>query len=452
MNLVDPEDVVQTLVRGRVEELPDGTFTVTVIEGPGAGALVELDGSSPSRLLVGTSPACDLQLVDREVSRRHLALEPRGDRLRITDLGSTNGTEVDGVTVLDAWLRGGETIRIGGSRLRVDRHPEGANAPVPSASSFGRVLGASRAMRRLYPLCTKLARSDVAIVIEGETGTGKEVLAESLHDASSRAAAPFVVFDCAATAPALIEAELFGHEQGAFPGAIATRRGVFEQASGGTLLIDEIGDLDLPLQPKLLRALERGEIRRVGGEGWIKVDVRVIAATRRDLDRAVQEGRFRDDLFHRIAVGRVELPPLRDRIGDVVLLASHFWEQLGGAGEVPPRLLARWKEAPWPGNVRELRNAVARAVVLGGDGPATDIDNEEEPLMQDRGSDLDRLADVAVRSGEPIAVARQRVIDAFEERYLERILAVHQGNVTHAAAAAGVARRHLQRLRARRRT
>ena len=451
MSDVDPEEVFETVVRGRVEDLPHGTFTVTVVEGASPGTLLTIDGSSPSRLLVGTSPACHVRLDDRQISRRHLALEPRGDRLRITDLGSTNGTEVDGVRILDALLAGGESIRIGSTRIRVDRQAEGVNAPIPSASGFGRVLGGSRAMRRLYPLCEKLARSDVAVVIEGETGTGKEVMAEAIHDASTRASGPFVVFDCTAIAPSLIEAELFGHERGAFTGAVAARRGVFEQANGGTLLIDEIGDLDFALQPKLLRALERGEIRRVGADRWIKVDVRIVAATRRDLDRAVQDGRFRDDLFHRIAVGRIELPPLRDRSGDVALLASRFWSQLGGSGDPPPRLLARWKDASWPGNVRELRNAVARAVALGGEEHARDEDRAAEARAERLEGALDQLAGDAVQSREPIAVARQRVVDAFEERYLEHVLAAHQGNVTHAATAAGVARRHLQRLRTRRR-
>src|SRR5262249_22135835 len=194
---------------------------------------------------------------------------------------------------------------------------------------FGRVLGASREMRRLYPLCERLAASRVPVVIEGETGTGKEILAESLHEAGPRTAAPFAVFDCTAVPANLMESELFGHDRGAITGAVMTRKGILEEADGGTLLIDEIGDLDLQLQPKLLRALERGEVRRVGGDRWLKVDVRILAATRRNLDVEVQEGRFRDDLFHRLAVARIELPPLRERKGDVAVLASHFSEEMG---------------------------------------------------------------------------------------------------------------------------
>ena len=227
---------------------------------------------------------------------------------------------------------------------------------------FGRVVGGSPDMRKLYPLCERIARSDVSVVIEGESGTGKEVLAEALHEASARAGAPFIVFDCTTVAANLVESELFGHERGAFTGAVSSRRGVFEQAQGGTLFLDEIGELELPLQAKLLRALERREVRRVGGDTWIKIDARILAATRRDLDREVQEGRFRDDLFFRLNVARIELPPLRRRTGDVQLLAEYFRKQLGGGDEpLPYEVVQRFERYDWPGNVRELRNAVAPA-------------------------------------------------------------------------------------------
>jgi two-component system, NtrC family, response regulator HydG len=335
--------------------------------------------------------------------------------------------------------------------------PEPANpAPlIPAAPGFGRVLGASTEMQRLYPLCARLAASGVSVVIEGETGTGKEVLAESLHEQGPRSHGPFVVFDCTAVPPSLVESELFGHERGAFTGAMVSRRGIFEQADGGTLLIDEIGDLDLSLQPKLLRALERSEIRRLGGDRPIRVDVRVVAATRRDLDRSVQAGRFRDDLFHRLAVARIELPPLRKRSGDVALLSRHFAERLGaGAHAIPPDLLHRWCEWLWPGNVRELRNAVARHIALGGmecgdmkvaPGVATD--------STDVGSATDRalldVFDEVLSLDLPLVAARVRVVDAFERRYIARALAKVRGNVSLAARASGIARRHFQRLHAR---
>jgi DNA-binding NtrC family response regulator len=329
---------------------------------------------------------------------------------------------------------------------------------VPAAVRFGRFVGGSTEVRRLYPLCERLAQSSLPVVIEGETGTGKEVLAEALHDQGARAAGPFVVFDCTQVAASLVESELFGHERGAFTGAVAARKGVFEQAHGGTLLVDEIGDLDPALQPKLLRALERGEIRRVGGDRWIKVDVRVVAATRRDLDRAVQEGRFRDDLFHRLAVARVELPPLRRRRGDVSLLAAHFVRELGGdAGAISHAQLNQWEGHPWPGNVRELRNAVARRIVLGDLLDAADAADATEPDEPDEAAAapgelppevVDFLEQVLAQR-LPLVTARELVVAEFERRYVERTLADHGGHVPRAAAASGIARRHFQRLKAR---
>jgi DNA-binding NtrC family response regulator len=323
--------------------------------------------------------------------------------------------------------------------FRVDRETS-EEAPLPQRSSFAKTVGGSREMRRLYPLCEKLAAANVAVVIEGETGTGKEVLAESIHEMSPRARGPFVVFDCTAVPPALVESELFGHERGAFTGATQTRRGVFEQAHGGTLLIDEIGDLDLTLQPKLLRALERMEIRRVGGDRWIKVDVRLLAATRRDLDREVQAGRFRDDLFHRLAVARIELPPLRHRRGDVTMLAAQFWRDLGGdPRQLSPDILHRWEDYTWPGNVRELRNTVARQLAMG------DLEAPRFDEVPGAGDSLDRFVD----SGLPFPQARDRVLEEFEQRYVERLLEKHGGDVAAAAAASGIGRRYFQKLKAR---
>jgi len=363
-------DLLATVVQQRdaeAVERPDGVFVLVVTEGPERGRAFHLDATRPIRALVGTSPACDVRLTDREVSRRHAGLERVGKALRITDLGSTNGTWVDRVKVVEAELQGGEFVRIGSTMFRVDyQELGGPEAALPTAVSFGRVVGASREMRRIYPLCERLAATTVPVVIEGETGTGKEALAESIHEMGPRANGPFIVFDCTAVPPNLVESELFGHERGAFTGAISSRKGVFEQAHGGTLLIDEVGDLDPTLQPKLLRAIERFEIRRVGGDKWIKVDVRVLAATRRDLDREVQAGRFRDDLFHRLAVARVELPPLRNRIGDITALAIHFWAELGGdPARIPRDVMQKWEDYAWPGNVRELRNTIARQLALG---------------------------------------------------------------------------------------
>jgi transcriptional regulator with GAF, ATPase, and Fis domain len=432
----------------------EGTFTVSVTEGPDKGSTVTFDASAPSRVLIGQSPACELRLTDREASRRHAALEIVPGGIRVTDLDSTNGTYVDRVRVFDALLEGGEILRIGTTNMSVDLQSARQRAAVPIAERFGRMLGRSLEMRRLYPLCARLAQANVPLIIEGETGTGKEVLAEALHQEGPRSEQPFVVFDCTTAPPTLVESELFGHERGAFTGAVSTRIGVFEQAHGGTLLIDEIGDLELPLQAKLLRAIERGEIRRVGGSKWIKVDVRVLAATRRDLDRAVAAGRFRDDLFHRLAVARIELPPLRKRRGDVGLIASAIWAELGGnLDDLPNAVVARWEEDAWPGNIRELRNAVSRQLALGelagaafqrSDDGEQATDDAAPPASVQNGVDaVERVLDAAL----PFVEARARLVAEFERRYVERAMRVHV-DPAKAAAASGVGQRYFQMLRA----
>ena len=442
----DPPTVTRADLRVRFDVL--GRFRLQAVEGPDAGKEFTFDASQPSRVLLGTSAACEAQLSDPMVSRRHAALELVGRSLRVTDLRSKNGTFVDGVSVVEANLRGGELVRVGSTALRVEEE-KAERTELSERTSFGRMLGASPAMRRLYPLCERLAESDVPVVIEGETGTGKEQLAEALHELGPRKDEAFIVFDCTAVAPSLIESELFGHEKGAFTGATARHQGVFERANGGTLFIDEIGDLPLELQSKLLRAIERRVVTRVGGTDTIRVDVRVLAATRRDLDREVQENRFRDDLFHRIAVTRIELPPLRDRDGDVALLARSFARDMGAdEAALPADLLERWADVHWPGNVRELRNAVARRLALGDlSEPAEgDAGGEEVALTNPLGGDaITRILHLDL----PLTEARQRLIEAFESRYVEHVIEAHGGNVTRAAAAAGVGRRHLQRMRAR---
>ena len=454
---ISDRDLLATVVQQRdaaSAEEHAGVFVLVVTEGLERGRAYRLDTSLPVRALIGTSPACEIRVTDREVSRRHAALERVGPSLRLTDLGSTNGTWVDRVKVIEADLQGGELLRVGATVFRVDLEElpdRAAEPPLPTAISFGRVVGASREMRRLYPLCDRLAHTNVPVVIEGETGTGKEALAESLHEMGPRAQGPFVVFDCTAVPPSLVEAELFGHERGAFTGALQTRKGVFEQAQGGTLLIDEVGDLDLSLQPKLLRAIERFEVRRIGGDKWIHVDVRVLAATRRDLDKEVQAGRFRDDLFHRLAVARIELPPLRHRLGDIAALAMHFWREMGGdPHHIPRELLQKWEDFPWPGNVRELRNTIARQLALGdlADAQSDRAPASMPPVGPGAAGDsdaIDRFVDMNV----PFPQARDRILEEFEARYVARLLQRHGGDVARAAAASGIGRRYFQKLKAR---
>jgi transcriptional regulator with GAF, ATPase, and Fis domain len=424
----------------RTDEGPQAVaFALEVVQGPDKGQRRVVDSVEPTPVLIGQSPACDVRLTDREVSRRHCELYAEQGRLRLRDLGSTNGTFVDDVAMIEGWLHGGEHLRMGSTAIKVARvvAPH-ANKPA-AISSFGRFMGASPEMQRLYPLIERLAAANLPVVIEGETGTGKEVLAEAIHEASTRRDGPYVVFDCTAVPATLVESELFGHERGAFTTALALRKGVFEQAHGGTLLIDEIGDLDITLQPKLLRAIERSEVRRIGGDRWFQVDVRVLAATRRNLDREVQLGRFRDDLFHRLSVARIELPPLRRRQGDVVLLAQHFWRELGAPGAIPAGVLARWADDPWPGNVRELRNAVARQIAVG------DLDSESAELERSGTDFLDKL--IALRL--PLPMARLRAVEELERRYITHVLAEHEGNVGRAAEASGIGRRYFQMIRGR---
>jgi len=418
-------DDQDTLLQSRYVPSPEpatSAFTLTVVDGADRGMAFTIQGSDPA-VLLGQSAVCAVRLSDPEVSRRHASLEIRGSALRVADLGSTNGTRVDRLSVEAALLRGGEVVEVGSTRIRVDRATV-ASSVLPDDVQFGRLLGASREMRRLYPLCRRLAASLVPVMIEGETGSGKEVLAEALHEEGPRAAGPFVVFDCTAVHPSLMEAELFGHERGAFTGAVGQRTGLFEQAKGGTLFLDEIGDLAAMLQPKLLRAVERGEVRRVGGDRWIKVDARIIAATRRNLDQEVQEGRFRDDIGQ---------------------LASHFWRHLGGHERgVEPDVLARWEALAWPGNVRELRNAVAREIAVGD----LDLAPRHAAVTRPSGADEDFI-DGVVAGGIPLVRGRSVVVEEYERRYIERVLLEHGGNVVHAARASGIARRHFQRLRAR---
>jgi DNA-binding NtrC family response regulator len=447
-----------TVVRPRLAGDGDAPcFTLTVTAGPDVGGSVTIDGARAGRALVGTGPACDLRLTDREVSRRHLAVGLEGARLRLTDLGSRNGTHVGPIAVVDAYLTGGEEVRLGATVLTATREVTATKAAPTDAMRFGRTLGGSVEMRRLYPLCERLAQSAVPVIIEGETGTGKELMAESLHEEGPRSAGAFVVLDCSAVPVRELEAELFGVEAGAV--ARDTRPGVFERAMGGTLLLDEIAELPLEAQPKLLRVLERREVRRVGGAGAVPVDARVLVATRKDLDREVQAGRFREDLYFRLAVARLELPPLRRREGDVGLLARHFWRQLDTGDPPAPCALPPWLDAyEWPGNVRELRNVIARLLALG--------ELSAEPPTEKPGTPVTAPGPAVVPSPKglgpqpcwadeilgldlPLPRARQRMSEEFERRYVERILQRYGGNVARASAASGLARRYFQLLRAR---
>jgi DNA-binding NtrC family response regulator len=310
-------------------------------------------------------------------------------------------------------------------------------------------------MRALFSTLEKAAGTDATILIEGETGTGKEATAESIHQASRRRDGPFVVVDCGAIPAQLLESELFGSERGAFTGAVASRAGAFEAASGGTIFLDEIGELELDLQPKILRALDRRQVKRVGSTGYRPVDVRVIAATNRGLRAEVDAKRFRLDLYYRLAIVRIKLPPLRERMADLPLLVEHVVSILGVADAAETEalrtreFLERLRRYPWPGNIRQLRNYIERCVALGDAHLAPGLDTcppppPSGPPLSSATSPL--AAKFEFDPAEPLRVARERWTNRCERAYLEAVLRLHGNNVTAAARAAGVDRIYLYRL------
>ena len=383
---------------------------------------------------IGTHSSNHLVLQDPAVSRFHCKLTREGATWRVQDNGSLNGTTLDGVRIRDAELSAEGILVLGDSRLCV-RSIEGTDEvlSLPNTQSFGAIVGASLAMRKLFAVLEKVAASDINVLLTGESGTGKELVAAEIVQRGPRADQPFVIVDCGAISPNLVEGELFGHVRGAFTGADRDRVGAFEAASGGTVFLDEVGELPLGLQPKLLRALEAREIRRLGETRARKVNVRVIAATNRDLEREVNRGRFREDLYFRLAVMNVRVPSLRERIDDLPLLVRNFLASLGTdrSDLFTPQVLAELAEHDWPGNVRELRNYVERTVVL----------QEPQPTTK-RAAGAAPGVDVRV----PYKVAKDAAVDAFERAYVSALLDDAAGNVSRAARSGGMDRMYLHRL------
>ncbi|MBD89384.1 MAG: AAA family ATPase [Deltaproteobacteria bacterium] len=399
-----------------------------------------------SRLIhIGSSPECDLVLDHPTVSRLHARLEFELDGYRISDLRSKNGVRVSGVRVRDGFLRPGDEVLFGEVGLRFGLESQRVEVQLARETSFDRLIGASSQMREIFALLARVAPSDATILIEGASGTGKELVAEAIHRHSGRASGPWVIFDCSAVAPELIESELFGHVRGAFTGAITDRKGVFEAASGGTLFIDEIGELPAELQPKLLRALESGQVRPVGATSTRQTSVRVVAATNRTLAQEVQEGRFRDDLYYRLAVIHVRLPPLSQRSEDIPMLVRHFLES-GGSPDVSVsyETMRRLQDHPWPGNVRELKNYVERAVLLSDRGrlETQHLVNRDAVLGEEADSGIGITVDMAL----PFKDAKSRLVDVFERRYWTERMDAAQGNVSEAARQGGIHRKSLEYL------
>ena len=418
---------------------------LVVVAGPDEGVEVPLR----ERATIGTDLGCQLVLRDPAVSRQHAAITADGGRYSVRDLQSRNGTYVGDTRVGEATVPLGALLRLGNTTIAI--HPRWWMREVAPGTSrrFGELYGESVAMREAFAILERVAPTDVTVLIEGESGTGKELAARSTHRASLRAERPLVAFDCASIPRELAESELFGHRRGAFSGALDDRAGAFQHAHGGTLFLDEIGELPSDLQPKLLRALETGEVRRVGDDAARKVDVRIVAATNRDLGAESRRGTFRSDLYYRLEVVKIRMPPLRQRPEDVAGLVTRLLEgRISPAEAIDGENLRRLTAYSWPGNVRELRNVLERAVALAA-----------VP------GDLPRFGDLVLNLGPtaptPVTLganypgvesrldykeAKRQLLASFDRAYVSGLLERHGGNLTQAAAAAGLSRKHLYEL------
>jgi transcriptional regulator with GAF, ATPase, and Fis domain len=407
---------------------------VIVLSGSAKGTTKPLG----EKLRIGKAPDNDVVLNDDTVSRHHCELTRANDGVHVRDLGSTNGTKVQGARVSEAVVGPGTVLKVG--EVEIALRPAVRNVEVlPSEKTwFGAAIGQSLAMRTIFGVLERIAKTDATVLLEGETGTGKDVLARAIWTESARPQGPFVVVDCGAVSYSLLESELFGHERGAFTGAVAARVGAFELADGGTVFLDEIGELPLDVQPKLLRVLEAREFRRVGGNRTMKSDVRVLVATKRSLQREVQAGKFREDLYFRLAVVPITVPPLRARRDDIPMLVEHILRASGGGLTVGPETMQGLMAHDWPGNVRELRNVLERAVYMARATGQTELNLVSLPTSGGIGGDVFHF-----EPGKSYRETRARYDAEFERRYVKWLLGRHAGNVSAAAREAKMDRKHL---------
>lgn len=412
---------MESTLRIKTPAVASGVVRLRIVSGPDAGkeALVLPEMKS---VTFGTLPESVVPLTDPTVSRRHAEIVVEKDRYLLRDLGSTNGTYVDNVRVEQAYVEPDSVIRVGRSEIRLLP----AEGEIP-ASGFEGLYGHSEVMKQVFDLIEKVANSPLIVLITGETGTGKELVARAIHRRSGRSAGPFTIVDCSAIPENLMESELFGHERGAFTGATSSRKGAFELADRGTLFLDEVGELNPQLQPKLLRVLERQEIKRLGSSRSIQVNVRVLAATNRDLKEEVRDGRFREDLYYRLSVLEIPLPRLRERPEDIPLLAGHFVKQsvAGNNKRISAGAMDALKNYEWPGNVRQLRNVVERTLLM--------CDGEEIPAET-----LKPLLPVSLRSMAESFPQDVSLTD-IEKKAIQDALKSSKGNKTVAAKRLGIA-------------
>ena len=417
-----------------------------VISGPLQGREFILNRET---FMIGAGEHNDLVIKDSTVSKRHCEITVDQSGYQIRDLDSTNGTRVQGVRVSSAHLAPGSEIQLGKTRIVFCPIQDANDIPLSPNESFGKMLGRSVPMRRIFYLAETYAPSDATVMITGETGTGKEVLAEEIHNHSPRRDKPFIVIDCAAISKELIESELFGHVKGAFTGANNDRQGAFELADGGTVFLDEIGDLSPDLQPKLLRVLEKREIRRVGSNMIRKINVRIISATNRNLASEVNAGHFREDLFYRLSVVHLELPPLRRRREDVPLLVMRFLADMKGEDAFADladfnHTMDILKRHEWPGNVRELRNLIELA--LYSEKRPVDLSAFLSLTSLHAGHSRQQEEAPSFETGKPFKDAKNELIEKFEQAYLNDLLARNRQNISRSAREAGIERAYLQRL------
>ncbi|MDP3236174.1 MAG: sigma 54-interacting transcriptional regulator [Myxococcales bacterium] len=416
---------------------------LSITTGPEAGKVLISD---KERLRVGAHSTNDLVLgEDRAASRHHFEIQYTERGYLVIDLNSTNGTFLDGRRVERAYLSSGSQVRAGQTMVVFAPIDEEVTVEPDRDGELEGMVGQSVKMRQIFGLIKKIAPMDVSVIVQGETGTGKELVARAVHTLSGRKRGPFVVLDCGAIPPNLIESELFGHEKGAFTGAIASRPGAFERANGGTIFLDELGELRVDLQPKLLRVLENREVRRVGGNEVIEVDVRVIAATNRDLVKEIQAGNFREDLYFRLSVINIQLPPLRQRREDVPIiirkaLADPDVVTRHGKKRVMPAAMAVLQGYSWPGNIRELVNVVSHVLTFS-DGEEIDVSHLPARLQgQQKEQPLPFNEHLSFKD------AKEQLLENFEREYITQVLKRCDGNISRAARESGLHRKSVERL------
>lgn len=424
---------------------------LVILEGTNRGK--KLDLNKPV-IKLGKREDNDLIIDEKTVSRNHLTIEQTEDRYLLKDLGSTNGTFINDIRVKEAYLTPGDIIRIGTIRIEFIAFDEKVQIEPSTRQEYGPLIGRSRKMRQIFSILEKISPTNATVIVEGETGTGKELVAKAVHFNSQRKNKPFIVFDCSAVAENLIESELFGHIKGSFTGAVATRKGAFEEANGGTIFLDEIGELSLDLQPKLLRALEQREVKKVGANEAQAIDVRVICATNRNLKKEVSEGRFREDLYYRLSVVKIFIPPLRERPDDIAFLIERFLAN-GKFNQLPDgslkvsrveddalKMLTRYQ---WPGNVRELVNILERIVPMV-DGNSITGQHVSFMFQEMEREDEEATEKMTVDMGLPFKEAKQKIVEQFEKDYLESLLKRNHYNISRTAREAGVDRKHIRNL------